>query len=260
MSRLIGTASAPVLIDVRIDTDFDADPQALPTVLRHSFEDIASLAPTLKNQRVVIYCQKGKMISQGAAAILKAKNLHCETLEGGHFAWRDSGLPSTPTSKVPDLNSDGHTVWVTKQCPKIDCIACPWLICRFIDPKAQFLFVEPSQVHAVAEKFNATPFDVNDVFWGHLKDRCTFDVMTQEFELETPALLHLALIIRGADTNQLDLTPESAGLVAASLGLSRMYRDDVAQLNAGMLLYDAFYRWARDAINENHDTSFASQS
>lgn len=101
----------------------------------------------------------------------------------------------------------------------------------------------------VAEKFNATPFDIEDVFWSHRGELCTFNVMLEEFQIKTPVILKLAEIVRGADTNRHDLAPESAGL----LGLSRMYRDDHEQLDAGMLLYDAFYRWARDASNENHD-------
>jgi hypothetical protein len=137
--------------------------------------------------------------------------------------------------------------------PKIDRIACPWLIRRFIDPAAVFLFVAPAEVEAVAERFGATPFDVEDVFWSHRGETCTFDTMLSEFGLETEPLLRLAAIVRGADTARLDLAPESAGLLAASLGLSRMYADDLEQLEAGLLLYDAFYRWARDATGEIHN-------
>jgi hypothetical protein len=142
---------------------------------------------------------------------------------------------------------------VSRLRPKIDRIACPWLIRRFIDPQAQFLFVAASAVLPVAEKFNAIPFDIEDVFWSHRGEQCTFDTMIEEFELKIPALQHLATIVRAADTNRHDLAPEAAGLLAASLGLSRMYRDDLAQLDASMVLYDAMYRWARDATSEQHD-------
>ncbi|MEB8434547.1 sulfurtransferase/chromate resistance protein [Cocleimonas sp. KMM 6892] len=253
LSRIIGTPDSPTIIDVRIDEDFDADPRLLPTARRWPFDDIASLAESLRGKRVVVYCQKGKKISQGVKAILREMGISAESLEGGHFAWRDAEKPLIPFNKIPLHNSHGRSVWVTKQRPKIDRIACPWLIRRFIDPEAQFLFVAPSEVLAVAEKFNAEPFDVEDVFWTHRGDLCTFDIMVEEFDLKTKALDHLATIVRGADTNQHQLAPESAGLLAASLGLSRMYRDDNAQLDAGMLIYDAFYRWARDATNENHD-------
>ena len=143
-------------------------------------------------------------------------------------------------------------MWVTRARPKVVRIACPWLIRRFIDPKAVFLFVPPSEVSAVAEHLNAAPFDVADVFWGDRGDKCTFDVMVEEFGLASDALSRLALIVRGADTGRFDLTPQSAGLLAASLGYSRMYRDDIPQLDAAMSLYDAFYRWCRDATRETH--------
>lgn len=256
LSRLIGIPNAPTIIDVRIDDDFVQDPQILPTAKRHSHTDIASLLPSLKNQSVIIYCQKGKKISQGCVAILREAGIQAESLQGGHFAWKDAKQPLLTMEKLPKTNLQGRTVWVTKQRPKIDRIACPWLIRRFVDPHAQFLFVSPSEVLDVAEKFSATPFDIDDVFWGHRDDQCTFDTMLHEFSLQTKALMNLATIVRGADTNNHNLAPEAAGLLAASLGLSRMYKDDNEQLNAGMLLYDALYRWARDATHEQH----ASQS
>jgi len=144
--------------------------------------------------------------------------------------------------------------------PKIDRIACPWLIRRFLDPRAQFLFVSPAEAADVAEKFDATPFDIEGVHWSHRGEFCTFDTMIEEFGIATGPLSHLAKIVRGADTDRLDLAPEAAGLLAASLGLSRMHRDDLAQLEAGMALYDAFYRWCRDATNEGHDWPSASSA
>lgn len=252
-SRLIGIPESLVFIDLRIDEDFEDDPRLISSAYRHSFRDIESLVPQLKGQRVVVYCQKGKKISQGSAAILSNHGIQVEALEGGQFAWRDAGLPLVPYAKLPPKNSRNQTVWVTKHRPKIDRIACPWLIRRFVDPNALFLFVSPSEVLDVAEKFDATAFDVEDVFWSHRGDHCTFDTMIEEFELTTKPLKLLSKIIRGADTNRLDITDQSAGLLAASLGLSRMYRDDNTQLDAGLILYDMFYRWARDATNKNHD-------
>jgi hypothetical protein len=116
-----------------------------------------------------------------------------------------------------------------------------------------FLFVLPSEVTAVAERFNATPFDIDDVFWSHRGDTCTFDTMIEEFALKTAPLLQLAKIVRGADTARPELSPQSAGLLAASLGYSRMYRDDLSQLEAAMGFYDAMYRWCRDATSETHN-------
>ena len=135
----------------------------------------------------------------------------------------------------------------------MDRVACPWLIRRFVDPAAVFLFVAPSEVSAVAERFGAAPFDVEGVEWSHRGGLCTFDTMLREWGLETEALARLAAIVRGADTARFDLAPQAAGLLAASLGLSRMHRDDLRQLEAGMALYDAFYRWCRDATEETHN-------
>ncbi|MBL4892798.1 MAG: chromate resistance protein, partial [Rhizobiaceae bacterium] len=214
LSRLIGLPDTPVIIDICIDEDFELDTRFIPTAFRHPFRDIASLAPSLQGKRVVIICQKGLKLSQGAAAILRDYGVAAEFLEGGNWGWRDAGMPLVPADKIPTRNADGRSVWVTRQRPKIDRIACPWFIRRFIDRNAQFLFVAPSEVLNVAEKFAATPFDVEDVFWSHRDDRCTFDTMIEEFALETEPLKRLAEIIRGADTNRHDLAPQSAGLMA----------------------------------------------
>jgi hypothetical protein len=172
-------------------------------------------------------------------------------LRGGYEGWREDGQLLLRTDKVPGCGV-GRTVWVTRARPKVVRIACPWLIRRFVDPNAAFLFVAPSEVDAVGRRFQATPFDVPKAFWSDRGDKCTFDVMIEEFGLASEALARLALIVRGADTGRLDLAPQSAGLLAASLGYSRIYRDDLAQLDAAMTLYDAFYRWSRDAISETH--------
>ncbi|MFS4582912.1 chromate resistance protein ChrB domain-containing protein [Phaeobacter sp. C3_T13_0] len=253
LARLIGTPDCPTVLDVRTDEDFDDDPRLVPGAYRKSFEDVLDLAEELRGRSVVVYCQKGLKISQGAAALLRTAGVQAEVLEGGQFAWRDAKLPMVTTNRLPPLDISGRSVWVTRHRPKIDRIACPWLIRRFIDPKAQILFVAASQVTNVAERFSATPFDIEDVFWSHRGETCTFDTMIEEFGIRHDALTRLAAIVRGADTNRHDLAPETAGLLAASLGLSRMFRNDLDQLEAGMLLYDAFYRWARDATNEGHD-------
>lgn len=145
------------------------------------------------------------------------------------------------------------TRWVTRERPKIDRIACPWLIRRFIDPEAVILFVAAGQVEAVAKGLDAAPFDIDGVHWSHRGERCTFDTMIEELGLSSPALDRLATIVRGADTARLDLAPQAAGLLAVSLGLSRLFDDDLAQLAAGLTLYDALYLWCRDAAHETHN-------
>ncbi|MBR0799967.1 chromate resistance protein [Bradyrhizobium jicamae] len=251
--RLIGTANAPVLVDVRIDDDFAADPRVIPGAQRRSYTDVTDWAPQLTGRSVVVVCQKGQKLSEGAAAWLRCSNINAEVLEGGHLGWTEAKLPAVPVGRIPKRDGRGRTVWVTRSRPKIDRIACPWLIRRFVDPSAQFLFVTSSEVEAVADRFQATPFDIENVFWRHRGELCTFDVMVEEFGLSTPALDRLATMVRAADTDRLDLSPEAPGLLAASLGLSRMFDDDLEQLNAGMLVYDAFYRWCRDATKESHN-------
>ena len=253
LARLIGTPDAPPLVDVRIDEDFAADPRLVPGSFRCAFDRIEALAPRLAGRRAVIICQKGRKLSQGAAALLRLNGVAAESLAGGGAAWAEAGLPMVPEAAVPPRDAAGRTLWVTRQRPKIDRIACPWLIRRFVDPSARFLFVAPAEVEQVAERFGATPFDVPGVHWTHRGGGCTFDAMIEGFGLSSPALETLAAIVRGADIDRPDLAPEAKGLLAVSLGLSRMHRDDLAQLEAGMGLYDALYRWARDAQGETHD-------
>lgn len=252
-ARLIGTPDCPVIVDVCIDEDFDADPDLIPGAIRHPFTDIEALVPRLRDRRVVIVCHKGLKLSQGSAAMLRSFDIAAESLEGGMVAWREAGATVVPFAKMPPRRTDGGTLWVTRHRPKIDRIACPWLIRRFVDTEARFLFVAPAQVELVADRFGAVPFDIEGVHWSHRGDRCTFDTMIEEFGLSTEPLERLAAIVRGADTDRHDLAPEAAGLMAVSLGLSRLYRDDLQQLDAGLGLYDAFYRWARDGFDETHD-------
>jgi rhodanese-related sulfurtransferase len=253
LSRLIGLPGAPLLVDVRTEDDFQTDPRLIPGAIRRDYREVprwnlrASAAP------VIVLCQKGRKLSQGAAAMLRCEGAAAQSLDGGFEAWRSAGLPLLKLNALPAANSDGHTVWVTRARPKVDRIACPWLIRRFVDPGALFLFVPPADVLDVAERFTGAPFDVDDVFWSHRGEKCTFDAMIEEFGLGSPPLDLLASIVRGADTARPDLAPQAAGLLAASLGLSRMFKDDLAQLDAGMLLYDAFYRWCRDATEETHN-------
>lgn len=253
LARLIGLPTAPVIIDVRIDEDVAADSRFLPGAERRAALDVAVWANEFSGRNVVVVCQKGLKLSQGVTAWLLHEGVRAETLEGGFEAWRASGGLLVKPDRLPGRNAAGRTIWVTRARPKVDRIACPWLLRRFIDPKAVFLFVAATEVTAVAERFSATPFDIDDVFWSHRGERCTFDTMIEEFGLSSPSLDRLATIVRAADTALLDLVPQAAGFLAASLGLSRMFRDDLEQLEAGMILYDAFYRWCRDATEETHN-------
>jgi rhodanese-related sulfurtransferase len=244
LSRLIGTPECPVILDVRLPEDVAADPRRIPTARRTAYAN--PVAPP--GAKVVVACQGGRKLSEGAAALLRVAGHTAEVLEGGHLAWAEAGLPLVPDSLLPATG-----LWVTRHRPKIDRIACPWLIRRFINPAARFLFVAPGEVASVAERFAATPFDIDAVTYSHRGDKCSFDAVLDDFALHTPALDRLALVVRAADTDRHDLAPQAAGLLALSVGLSRQHRDDLEQLEAAMPLYDAFYRWARDGFDEGHD-------
>jgi hypothetical protein len=224
--------------------------------LRRPANEAGSWGSQLRGRSAVILCPDGGALGQGVAARLRHEGIPAEALEGGVRAWVKAGLPMVPDERLPPRDCQGRTSWVTRARPKVDRIACPWLIRRFVDPTAIFLFVAPPEVAGVAERFGAAPFDIQaeGVTWTHRGDSCTFDAMIEGFGLAGHApLMRLASIVRGADTGRPGLVPEAAGLLAASLGLSRMHADDLEQLEAGMALYDAFYRWCRDATDETHD-------
>jgi len=142
--------------------------------------------------------------------------------------------------------------WVTRERPKIDRIACPWLIARFIDTAPEFLYVPAAQVLAVVAETGAVPYDIPGVEMSHVGDLCSFDAFLGKHRLAQPALQQLALIVRGADTSRLDLTPQSAGLYAISLGLSKTFADDHEMLRHGMVMYDALYAWCVSCQDETH--------
>jgi hypothetical protein len=142
--------------------------------------------------------------------------------------------------------------WVTRERPKIDRIACPWLVARFIDPAAEFLFVAPADVLKVAQATGAIPYDIPGVELSHVGERCSFDAFLAKYKLDEPALQQLATIVRGADTARLDLAPQCAGLYAISLGLSHVFADDHALLAHGLVMYDALYAWCRQGQGETH--------
>lgn len=145
--------------------------------------------------------------------------------------------------------------WITRERPKIDRIACPWLIARFIDKNAEFIYVPSTEVIKEAARLDAIPYDVPDVEFTHVGEDCSFDTFMRKYQLHDPALKKLAVIVRGADTDRLDLAPQCAGLLAISLGLSHNIRDDHELLAQGMVLYDALYAWCQSLTKETHHWS-----
>jgi rhodanese-related sulfurtransferase len=254
LTRLVGLPHCPALIDVRTEADFEADTRFLPGALRRPAESVSNWASNFGGRSTVVIDQSGGEDSEGIAAWLRHTGAaSADVLTGGRHAWVEAGGALIPAAKLPPRDALGRTIWVTRSRPKGDRIACPCLIRRFVDPNAVFLFVAPAEAPAIAQRFGGAPFDIEGAFWSHRGERCTFDTMLDEWGLEIEPLRRLALIVRGADTARLDLAPEAAGLLAASLGLSRMFSDDLEQLEAGMALYDAFYRWCRDATDEPHN-------
>ncbi len=160
-----------------------------PGSARRDYRAIEQWAPDYHGKSVVVVCHKGQKLSEGTAAWLRHSGIEAQTLEGGFEAWKKAGELLVRTDKLPERDGQGRTVWVTRTRPKVDRIACPWLIRRFVDPNAVFLFVTPSEVTAVADRFKATPFDIEGVFWSHRGETCTFDTMIEEFGLKsrTPA-------------------------------------------------------------------------
>jgi rhodanese-related sulfurtransferase len=252
---LIGTADCPLVVDVRREQVFRSSPTRIAGAVwrDHLARDGWSrdLAP---GRPVVVYCVHGHNVSALAAALLEADGIDVSILDGGIEAFAAAGgLLVAREAQGVDVTRDKPSVWVTRERPKIDRIACPWLIRRFIDPFAQFHFVSAEWVKDVADELGAIPFDIEGVHYSHRGETCSFDTLIAEFAITDPALGHLARIVRGADTARLDLEPQSAGLLAISLGLSAIESDDLRQLEAGMPIYDALYGWCRHATGERHN-------
>jgi rhodanese-related sulfurtransferase len=246
----VGTPHAPLLLDVRREAAFAAAPTVIAGALHVAPEAVEAWAADHARQSVVVYCVHGHEVSSNAARILRECGYEARVLSGGIAAWSAAGGVLARRGVVP--GAPGSSRWVTRERPKIDRIACPWLIQRFIDPAARFLFAPPDQVLQVAQACSATPYDVPDVRFTHRGEQCTFDSLIADFGLSDPALDRLARIVRAADTDRLDLVPQAAGLLAISLGLSHNHADDHAMLARAMVLYDALYAWCRMAAPERH--------
>lgn len=261
--QTLGSAAAPLLVDVRALPAFQADSRMLAGA---TWRDPAAVADWRKylpvHRDIVVYCVRGHEISKNTCAALREIGLNAYSLEGGAGAWKSAGLPTIEKHaelRIP-AGVNAPTKWVTRERPKIDRIACPWLIRRFIDPTAEFIYVPANDVLSVSETQNAIAYDVPNVQFTHRGDECSFDALIADFKLNDPVLTDLATIVRGADNGQPDLTPQSAGLLAVSLGLSELYRDDHELLTHGMLMYDALYAWLKSARAEIHNADFFKKS
>lgn len=247
LRQTIQSSQPPLVIDVRKAAAFHAAGDMIDGALRRAPEDVSQWAGSLpRASSVIVYCVHGHEVSQGVCLELAQAGIATRFLEGGIEAWRAQGgaLRAKP--------ADAATRWVTRERPKIDRIACPWLIRRFIDPGAEFFYLPTSEVRAFATERDAVPYDIPDVEFSHVGDRCSFDAFLAAYRLTDPALAELALIVRGADTDRHELAPQAAGLAAVSLGLSRLLSDDHAMLERGMTIYDALYLWCKEGKSEVH--------
>jgi len=270
--NLIGTEQAPVILDVRRRDFYESSPHLLPGSRWRDPEQFATWLPTLdRSKPIVVTCKAGKELSQFVTAELRAAGFTAAMLTGGYEAWAEAGLPfvdrKTFDRFAPRRDSDDSragpsqssaarpSVWVTRRRPKIDRIACPWLIQRFIDTEAKFLFVDPTYVKEAAHEVGGIPYDIEGVELGHDGPRCSFDTILKVFGLEgEPHLAKLAVIVRGADTARHDIAPEASGLHAISLGLSALAGDDDhGLLRKGFMVYDALFAWLRFAGEERHN-------
>jgi rhodanese-related sulfurtransferase len=248
------SGTPPLLIDVRRRDAFESAAEMACGALRRDPEAVDTWAATLPSaSTVVVYCVHGHQVSQGVAEALRARGIDAYYLEGGiEEGWKGNagGLDAKPANAA--------TRWVTRERPKIDRIACPWLVSRFVDPDAEFLYVPTASVGDTARATGAIPYDIADVAFSHVGPRCSFDAFLGHYRLTDPALQQLALIVRGADTAELGLAREAPGLLAISLGLSRLFSDDHEMLEHGMLVYDALYAWCKQAQDEVHTWSPAA--
>jgi rhodanese-related sulfurtransferase len=247
LSEALASKTPPLLIDVRRREAFLKASQTISGALRRDPAAVGTWAGELpRAEKVVVFCVHGHEVSQGAAKALNEAGRSASFLEGGIAAWEEVRGPM-------DQKPEGATTrWVTRERPKIDRIACPWLIARFIDKDADFLYVPTKDVRDVAKSENAIPYDVSDVHFTHDGDLCSFDAFVKHYRLTDSALQQLAVIVRGADTGRLDLAPQAAGLAAISLGLSRNFQDDREMLMHGMTMYDALYSWCKEGQDELH--------
>jgi rhodanese-related sulfurtransferase len=231
--------SGTIVVDVRRSPAFLAASEMIAGALRRDPATISEWANTLPPARLtVVYCVHGHEVSQNAAKALRDAGREALFLDGGiEEGWKAGG------GAVDAKPANAGTRWVTRERPKIDRIACPWLISRFVDRDAEFLYVPSNEVLDVARRRQAQPYDVAGVHFTHDGDLCSFDAFIKHYRLKDPALDRLATIVRGADTGKPDLAPQAHGLLAISQGLSRTFPDDQEMLKHGMVLYDALYAW-----------------
>jgi rhodanese-related sulfurtransferase len=261
LNDLIGRAHRPLILDTRRELKFLESDRIICGAIRLLPEHVERFAQSQNPAQALVYCVYGHNVSEEAVATLNQLGWQASALAGGieggqtgvdsaadQAHWKSQGLFTI--KKRPDWGVTGEqpSRWITRSRPKIDRIACPWLISRFIDARAEFFYVPSETVFSEAKKLNAVPYDIDGAPVSHVADQCSFDALLAGFDLHVPALNLLATIIRGADTHCLDLAPQAAGLLAISRGMSTIHQDDHAMLAAMMPVYDALYVWCQQSL------------
>jgi rhodanese-related sulfurtransferase len=248
---VLGFADSAVLVDVRSAAHCAAQPRFIPGALRRDPHAVGVWAQALPHRPVVAVCDtSGNETSREVVAALSELGYAARVLAGGVNAWISAGLATVRIRA--ELRAPGGSRWITRERPKIDRLACPWLIRRFIDPEAQFFYTPSHRVRIDAKALCAEPYDITDVTFSHRGPRCSFDAFLDEFDLHDPILDEVANIVRAADTGALAQSREAPGLLAISLGLSANIGDDILLLEHAMPLYDALYAWRKRGSHETH--------
>lgn len=243
--------NSAVILDVRNEGECASQPRIIPGALRRDPSHIEEWVADLSGARlVVVYGANGQGTGRIATQALARLGHAAHALDGGLSAWMSAGYPTVRIRE--ELKVPGGSRWVTRERPKIDRLACPWLIRRFIDPAAQFFYTPPHRVREDAKALGAEPYDIQDVTFSHRGPRCSFDAFLDEFDLHDRVLDEVATIVRAADTGTLAQSREAPGLLAISLGLSVNITEDILLLEQAMPLYDALYAWRKAAADETH--------
>ena len=248
--RQLGLQDGPLIVDLRTAADLERSGAFIPSAVWVDPPHMEHWCRLLSTHRPVAVYSSDEVASCSMGALLESRGIACGALKGGFDLWKQRGLPTVRIRgeyRVP-----GSSRWVTRERPKIDRLACPWLVRRFIDPRAVFFYVPATAVRTEAAGLGAEPYDIADVTFSHRGPHCSFDAFLDEFELHDPILDQLADIVRAADTGALERSKEAPGLLAISLGMSATIRDDILLLEQAMSLYDALYAWCKTARDETH--------
>ena len=254
LSIALTGATPPVVIDVTRRPLVEERGVIIPTSRLRDLDNAVADAIAAAPRPVVVGCAHGHNRSQGVVARLRERGIAAQALEHGFDGWTAAGLPTVKREAFGVTLGDKPTTWITRRRPKIDRVACPWLILRFLDAQAQILYVDPDQALNVAKDVGGIAFDLPGAPIEHDGPLCSFDTLIRAFGIADPALADLAVIVRGADTSRLDLAPQCAGLLAVALGVSARHGDDDhAVLREGLVVYDGLYAWLRHAKEERHN-------